>query len=70
VEDEHDLDYFAEIAYLAYCDACGGRSVRGEPLPSWAELAPKIRAHWRASAAAVKTAAVADALLASQRVRL
>jgi hypothetical protein len=41
------------IAYEAYVASCGGVSVRGEPLPSWEDQAPAIRAHWEAAALAV-----------------
>jgi hypothetical protein len=40
-------------AYEAYVASCGGRSVRGEPLPSWPRQQPEIREHWRAAADAV-----------------
>jgi hypothetical protein len=40
-------------AYEAYVVSCGGRSVRGEPLPPWERQAPEIREHWRAAADAV-----------------
>jgi len=39
-----------QVAYEAYLASCDGRSVRGEPLPSWEGQDPGIRAHWRAAA--------------------
>ena len=44
---------YGQIAYEAYVESCGGLSVRGEPLPSWADQYPGIRTHWDAAAQAV-----------------
>jgi len=41
------------VAYEGYLASCGGKSIRGEELPGWADQAPEIRAHWRAAADAV-----------------
>jgi hypothetical protein len=41
------------IAYEAYLASCGGKSVRGDDLPSWDDQDPAIRAHWEAAALAV-----------------
>jgi len=41
------------VAYEAYYQACDGRSVHGEQLPSWTGQAPAIRENWRAAADAV-----------------
>lgn len=40
-------------AYAAYCDAVGGVSVRGEPLPTWEGQSALIRAAWMHAAEAV-----------------
>ena len=43
------------VAYDAYRDAAGGRSlVTGDPLPSFDELPAQIRAAWEVAAQAVK----------------
>ena len=43
------------VAYDAYRDAAGGRSlVTGDPLPSFEQLPPQIRAAWEVAAQAVK----------------
>ena len=39
-----------QAAYEAYVEHCGGVSIRGEDLPSWAGQDPAIRAHWEAAA--------------------
>lgn len=45
---------WAEIAYEAYCDAAGGKSlVSGTDLPPWGALPGEIQAAWAASAHAV-----------------
>jgi hypothetical protein len=45
---------FGQIAYEAYCEAAGGRSlVSGDPLPAWADLPGPIQDAWDAAAAAV-----------------
>ena len=41
------------VAYEAYTVSCGGRSVRGDKLPTWPAQAADIREHWRAAADAV-----------------
>jgi hypothetical protein len=38
-----------QVAYEAYVKSCGGKSIRGEDLPSWQDQAPAIRAHWEAA---------------------
>ena len=43
-----------QIAYEAYVEDCGGRSIHGEQLPSWAGQAPETRPHWEAAANAVR----------------
>lgn len=43
-----------QVAYESYYVSCDGKSIRGEPLPSWAGQSPEIRAHWRAAADGVK----------------
>ena len=42
-----------EAAYEAYVEHCGGRSIHGEPLPSWDMQLPQIREHWEAAAEGV-----------------
>lgn len=54
------MDDFGRIAYEAYVESCGGKSVRGDDLPSWADQAPAICAHWVAAAKAVVKAVVGD----------
>ena len=49
------------VAYEAYADAVGGKSVRREVLPSWDEQvksSPQIAAAWCAAAQAVITATI------------
>lgn len=52
------MEDFAKIAYEAYVKSCGGKSVRGDALPSWEEQKPEIRAHWDAAAQAVLAASM------------
>jgi len=42
-----------QVAYEGYVASCGGKSIRGEDLPSWADQDAAIRGHWRAAADAV-----------------
>ncbi len=42
-----------QAAYEAYVESCGGKSIRGEPLPSWDGQLPAIREHWEAAAEGV-----------------
>ena len=42
-----------QVAYEGYVASCGGKSIRGEDLPSWQDQDAAIRGHWRASADAV-----------------
>jgi hypothetical protein len=42
-----------KIAYEAYLVSCGGKSIRGEELPTWDDQAPEIREHWTAAGNAV-----------------
>lgn len=44
---------YGQVAYEAYVQHCGGYSVRGELLPSWADQSDEICAHWDAAAEAV-----------------
>lgn len=44
------------VAYEAYCDAVGGKSVRGEALPDWDSQDRNVAAAWCAAAQAVLTA--------------
>jgi hypothetical protein len=51
------IDYWGGVAYDAYYRSCGGKSIRGEQLPSWEDQDFEIRLHWEAAALAVKSAA-------------
>ena len=42
-----------QIAYDAYCKARSWKSVRGEPLPQFAEQTPELREAWEQAARAV-----------------
>ena len=42
-----------EIAYNAYCEVRGWKSVRGEPLPHWNQQSEALRDAWMAAAQAV-----------------
>ncbi len=44
---------YGQVAYEGYLIDCGGKSIRGETLPSWSDQLPEIRAHWDAAAQAV-----------------
>ena len=54
--DVVSVDTLGRLAYDAYCEASGRRSlVSGAPLPTWAAIArPEIREAWRAAADAVR----------------
>ena len=45
-----------QSAYEAYVESCGGKSIRGDDLPTWADQEPAIREHWEAAAEAVENA--------------
>ena len=46
---------WGEIAYDAYREASGGKSlVSGAPIPQWDDMAPEIRAAWNEAGHAVK----------------
>lgn len=51
---------FGQIAYEAYVRSCGGKSIRGDDLPTWEDQDPAIRVHWDAAAQAVVKAVVGD----------
>jgi hypothetical protein len=42
-----------EIAYNAYCQKRGWKSVRGEPLPEFTAQSAELQAAWQAAADAV-----------------
>ena len=44
---------WGQIAYEAYTEHCGGKSIRGEDLPSWQDQDPAIQEHWKAAGLAV-----------------
>ncbi len=61
-----------EIAYAAYCREVGGRSVNGEPLPTWEELnddpgKARVVSGWHASANAVIAAFQTHEVLTGKR---
>jgi hypothetical protein len=43
-----------QIAYEAYFDDCGGRSIKGEQLPLWEDQDTAIQRHWEAAGSAVR----------------
>lgn len=43
-----------KIAYDAYCEARGWKSVRGEPLPQFGEQSPELQEAWEKAADAVR----------------
>jgi hypothetical protein len=42
-----------ELAYAAYCEAVGYKSVRGDTLPGWADQDERLQEAWDAAAEAV-----------------
>ncbi len=54
------MNDLAKIAYEAYRESCGGRSIRGEALPEWEDQTPEIRSHWDAAAQAVLRATMPE----------
>jgi len=46
-------EQLGEIAYNAYCEARGWKSVHGEPLPHWKQQDETLRAAWTKAADAV-----------------
>jgi hypothetical protein len=50
-----------QVAYEAYCDAVGWRSIRGDQLPSWDNMPwQKIKAAWEAAGLAAAVPAERD----------
>lgn len=48
---------YGKIAYMAYRDSSGGKSlVSGQPIPAWEELPLRIQESWKAAADAVEKA--------------
>ena len=47
------FDDLGKAAYDAYCQQRGWKSVKGDPLPQWAEQDPNLRQAWMAGAEAV-----------------
>lgn len=43
-----------EVAYNAYCEARGWRSVKGEQLPSFKSQSPSLQDAWEQAAKAVE----------------
>lgn len=51
-------EFYGSLAYKAYCDSSGGRSlVSGERLPAWELISPAIRAAWCNAAHVAREAA-------------
>ena len=46
-------EQLGEIAYNAYCESRGWKSVRGEMLPHWQQQDEALRAAWSKAAEAV-----------------
>jgi hypothetical protein len=46
-------EQLGEIAYNAYCEARGWKSVRGDPLPHWKQQDETLREAWSKAADAV-----------------
>ncbi len=42
-----------QVAYEAYTEHCGGKSVHGEDLPDWHGQSHVIQGHWNAAGQAV-----------------
>jgi hypothetical protein len=57
---EPQRERLGRLAYEAYCDSRGWRSILGEDLPSWYDQADAIREAWQAAAENVWRAAVAE----------
>ena len=47
-----------KLAYNAYCEAVGWKSVRGDNLPKWEEQSEKLQAAWNKAALAVAMATI------------
>ena len=45
---------YGQVAYEAYVKHCGGKSIRGEELPTWDDQQRTIQDHWHAAAEAVR----------------
>jgi len=54
------MQSLGEIAYIAYCNSVGWKSVKGDPLPSWNEQRESLKAAWHAAAGAVAEACGVD----------
>ena len=46
-------ELLGEVAYNAYCESRGWKSVRGEPLPHWKQQDEALRVAWAKAARAV-----------------
>jgi hypothetical protein len=55
-------ELFGRIAYDAYCESRGWKSVRGEPLPQWKDQSENLRESWMKAADAVIAAYKAEYL--------
>lgn len=52
---------YAKVAYEAYCNATGGRSlISGAELPTWEKLDARIQNAWAEAAAAVQLTVIMD----------
>jgi hypothetical protein len=47
-----------KLAYNAYCEAVGWKSVRGDSLPKWEEQSERLQIAWDKAALAVAMAVV------------
>jgi hypothetical protein len=68
-EDSRGLLTFADlaqVAYEAYSQQVGGKSVHGEQLPPWGELNWRVRLAWHAAGRAVHREIVKE----GHRIRL
>ena len=57
---DQQMSSSGQVAYEAYVESCGGKSIRGEEQPTWDGQAPQIRKHWESAARAVIDSYVAD----------
>jgi len=55
-----DLRSLGQVAYDAYSEDAGHKSVHDEHLPDWFGSSPEVRTHWEASAEAVRQRVMND----------
>lgn len=59
--NEYLREDLGKASYEAYCEAVGGKSIRGEDLPTWEEQVaknPKIAFAWCSAGAAARNLAI------------